>query len=455
VVRPPVLPLLAKADCPNCWGNFDPADVLWISVHQDLRDDPRLGSEEQVRFLPTIFTPDGEALDLRGMVCRQMACPHCHLPLPRPTIELDPLFVSILGTPSCGKSYYLAATSWTLRQLLPQYFAISFGDADPTVNLTLTETERQLFLHAKNTQLVPLADLVRKTALAGELYHTVYEGEHAIRYLKPFAFTVRPRENHPNYSKSAELARMLVLYDNAGEHFMPGREEANAPVTMHLAKSQLLLYLFDPTQDPRFRKLYEKNNPVAAAMNLRSERQDVVLREAAARVRRFTGMTSTSKHGRPLVVIVTKCDIWGDLLNDDTTQEPWLLKDGLAGLDRDRILKRSQSLKTLLEMTCPEVIAAAEEFSNQVVYMPVSALGRSPTLIKVKDKEGKPVDAPAIRPVDIAPRGVIVPLLYALNLALPGLVMNVKRPSQPPQAGTGNHRPAAGQAQRVSGGKKK
>jgi hypothetical protein len=441
---------LSKVTCPHCWANFDPADVLWISVHQELRDDPRLGTDEQLRFLPTVFTPDGEAIDLRNMVAREMACPACHLPITRPALELEPLFVSILGTPSCGKSYYLAATSWQMRQLLPQYFAISFGDADPTVNIALTEAEKQLFLNPRADQLTPLANLIEKTVLTGRhLYNTVYEGEHAIRYLKPFVFTVKLRENHPNYSKAAELARLMVLYDNAGEHFMPGREETNAPVTQHLAKSQLLLYLFDPTQDPRFRRLYEKSKPQAAGLTQRSERQDVVLREAAARVRRITATTSTSKHHRPLVVVVTKCDIWGDLLNDDTTQEPWLVKDKAAGLDRDRIQKRSQSLRTLLEMTCPEVVAAAEEFSDQVIYMPVSALGRTPTLMKVKNKDGQLVDTPAVRPIDITPHGVIVPLLHALNLALPGLVMSVRRPAAAAAAARTNHQPGAAGAQRV------
>jgi hypothetical protein len=141
------LPLLTKTTCPHCWANFDPADVLWVSVHQDLKEDPRLGPEEQLRFLPSLFTADGEAIDLRGMVCRELACPSCHLPIPRAVLELEPHFVSVMGTPSCGKSYYLAALSWQLRQLMPSYFALSFADADPTVNIALTLHEQQLFLN--------------------------------------------------------------------------------------------------------------------------------------------------------------------------------------------------------------------------------------------------------------------------------------------------------------------
>jgi hypothetical protein len=179
------LSLIPKATCPHCWSSFDPADVLWISAHQDLADDPRLGPDEQLRFLPTSFTPDGEAYDLRGVPCRALACPNCHLQLPRAVLEYEPLFVSILGTPSCGKSYYLAALSWEMRQLLSKNFGISFSDADPTVNLGITEAEKKLFLNEKPEKIVPLASLIEKTKLAGELYDVVYEGDHAIRYLKP------------------------------------------------------------------------------------------------------------------------------------------------------------------------------------------------------------------------------------------------------------------------------
>ena len=48
--------------------------------------------------------------------------------------------------------------------------------------------------------------------------------------------------------------RALGLYDNAGEHFLPGRDTLGSPVTRHLARSRVLFFLFDPTQDPRFRK---------------------------------------------------------------------------------------------------------------------------------------------------------------------------------------------------------
>ena len=44
---------------------------------------------------------------------------------------MQPVFASIMGSPSCGKSYFLAAMTWRLRKVLPRYFGLSFGDADP------------------------------------------------------------------------------------------------------------------------------------------------------------------------------------------------------------------------------------------------------------------------------------------------------------------------------------
>jgi hypothetical protein len=311
-----------------------------------------------------------------------------------------------------------------MRQLLPKQFGISFSDADPALNLALTECEKRLFLNESPGKVIALDRLIVKTELTGERYSLVYDGDRATRFLRPYLFTMRVNEKHPNASRADELSRLLVLYDNAGEHFMPGREETNAPVTQHLAKSQLLMYLFDPTQDPRFRRLYESGKPATALMNLRSERQDMVLREAAVRIRRLLGLGAAQKHRKPLIVILTKCDTWGSLVGDDLSQEPWLIKDGLAGIDRNRIAKRSHLLRKLLEKTCPEFVVAADEFAETVQFVPVSALGRTPSPLKDSELDR---NIAAMRPQDIRPQGVLVPLLAAINDAVPGLTLGVVR----------------------------
>ena len=56
----------------------------------------------------------------------------------------------------------------------------------------------------------------------------------------------------------------------------------------------------------------------------------------------------------------------------------------------------------------PELVAAAEGFAEQVIYVPVSATGRGP---EVDSRTG----AFGFRPRDIAPIWAEVPLLYALS----------------------------------------
>ncbi len=36
---------------------------------------------------------------------------------PAPMMEMEPLFLSILGAPASGKSYFLTAMTWQLRRL--------------------------------------------------------------------------------------------------------------------------------------------------------------------------------------------------------------------------------------------------------------------------------------------------------------------------------------------------
>jgi hypothetical protein len=415
------LQLLRRTVCPHCWAGFAPEEVLWVSAHADLLGDPRLGPEQQQRFLPTRFTVEGNAVDAKGFACQALACPKCHLGVPRGLLETEPFFVSILGAPACGKSYFLTAMTWELRQDLPLYFALSFLDADPVSNRSLHEYEEVLFLNPKADDLLPMADLIRKTELQGELYDTVLYGNQSVSYPRPFLFALRPQEGHPNYASADRLARVLCLYDNAGEHFQPGQDSAASPVTRHLAESRLLLFLFDPTQDQRFRRLcHEAGNLSPSITGGRTSRQESVLLEAAARVRRYTGLSQNAKHSRPLIVVVTKYDAWAGLLADRDGREPWHQGDGLAGLDLERIERRSREVRALMLRTCPEVVHGAEGFTEQVVYVPVSALGQGP----VVHPNTKNL---AIRPRNIRPVWTTVPLLYGLCRWLPGLLARAKR----------------------------
>jgi hypothetical protein len=423
--KPPQrITLVNRVTCPHCWNVFPPDRALWISQHPDLLGDPRLGSEQPIRFLPTRFNIEGAAIDARGFPCHGLACPKCHLTVPRALFEMGPMFLSILGAPACGKSYFLAALTWQLRSVLPKHFSLTFSDADPISNHRLHEYEELQFLNPDANALVEL----KKTEEQGDLYDTVLFGEQPVSYPRPFMFTLRPADSHPNSGASGKLSRVLCLYDNAGESFLPGHDTAISPVTRHLALSRALLFLFDPTQDPRFRRACQ-GKTADPQMQERSQRldreasgrQETLLLEAAERVRRYAGLSSRAKHNRPLIVIVTKYDCWSSLLDGRRLTDPWVAsaKSPVCAMQLETIEEMSARLRALLWKLSPEIVSAAESFAEQVLYLPVSATGRSPEIDPTTGAKG-------FRPRDIRPQWVEVPLLYALSRWLEGLVPYVR-----------------------------
>jgi hypothetical protein len=409
------LPLAARITCPHCWHRFPPEEIHWVAAHSDLVGDPLLGEESQQRFLPSRFDADGLAIDVKGVPCQQLACPRCHLTVPRAIVEMEPLFISILGAPSAGKSYFLAAMTWFLRATLPKYFRLTFADADPQANMLLNNYEEKLFLSSQPSQLARLP----KTQLESDLYQSVRYGDRAVLYPRPFIFTLRPAENHANASKAIKLSRALCLYDNAGEQFLPGEYKPNSPGTDHLAVSRALLFLFDPTQHPNFRRACAgKSSDPQMNRVLQAHRQDQILLEAANRIRAQTKLAQHEKSTRPLIVVVTKYDAWSCLTHQPELKTSWAIRktaSGIAALDIDNLQKFSSQIKRLLAQHAPEIVAAAEAFSSDVTYLPSSALGSRPML-------DEPTGHLAIRPQDIQPMWAEIPALYALYRASRGLI---------------------------------
>jgi hypothetical protein len=335
---------------------------------------------------------------------------------------MEPLFFSIIGAPSSGKSYFLTALTWLLRRVLPQHFFVDFTDADPAANGVLGSCEESLFLNPEPGRFVPLGDLIRKTELEGELYDTVAFGEQTISFPRPFMFTMQLKPGHPNYGRSSNLARVLCLYDNAGEHFQPGQDTTASPVTRHLARSRSIFFLFDPMQDHRFREF--RRLETRSAAQGRVGRQEILLNEAAARLRKHGDFPQNSKYERPLIIVLSKFDEWGHLLDGMEGGDPWRSKSRsdstLCGIELDRIEQRSQRLRQMLLLYCPELVSAAEAFAEEVTYIPVSSLGDEVALDAQTGRAG-------IRPEQIRPYWVTVPLVYALSRTLPGLIPRIGR----------------------------
>lgn len=405
--------LRKEITCINCWGRFAPEDVLWIAEHQELVGDPVVpGDGERVRFLPSRFNLRGNALDLYGMECRDLACPKCHLTIPRTLLEREPVFISLLGTPTCGKSFYLGALAATARRELPAEWHIDFTDADPTANMPIIAYEEALFHQLEPEKQVQVSLLIRKTQLGGDLYREVLMQGQSVRLPKPFSFFLKPGPLHRNYEHS-EAAQLVCLYDNAGEHFLPGEDSGSSPGTRHMAEAGFLLYLFDPTQDPRWLSAVRKEHPHLEIRSTQQlKRQEDVLREAAARVRALRGMREGEKHDRPLFVILNKHDCWDTVVPRHKRRSP-ALANQMPSVNLEEVKDYSGKLRAHLLRTIPELVTAAENFCSRVIYVAATTLGTAP-----EHREGTPY----IRPCDIRPDGVLLPFLLGLQLTTRGLL---------------------------------
>lgn len=418
--KPEGLTLQQSVVCPHCWKRFQPEDSLWIAEHPDVIGDFKLGAEYAKRFLPSRFTVEGDAYDEAGYRSSRLACPECHLEVPRAFYQIAPIFFSILGAPACGKSYFLASMTWKMRQMLPSKFALSMNDSDAIANARLHEYEELQFLNPNPDNLVA----IEKTQAQGDLYDTVNMGDHTVMLPRPFMFTIQPLTKHPHYNSSKRVSRVMCLYDNAGESFLPGQDTASSPVTRHLALSRTLFFLFDPTQDPRFRRACQglSTDPQMAARSERlareaSVRQDTILLEAINRVRRHAGLREDDLHQRPLTIVVTKWDSWKGLIPDLSNEAPYIDNPKLSTrlMDGDRIAETSQKVGDMLRELTPEIVAAAEGFAKDLTFIPVSATGTSPEIDPSTGQLG-------LRPKDLNPYWVEVPVLHALSRWSNGLI---------------------------------
>jgi hypothetical protein len=398
--------------CPHCWTAIAPEDLFYIARHPNLTGDSNLGPDVQSRFRANRFTPDGQAIDPGGYPCSETACPRCHLEVPASFAHCRPLSFSVFGTVMTGKSFFLASVVAGLRRQLEATFHVSFAEPDPQLNLKVHDYENALFYPPANRQHVSLP----MTEEAGDLTNLVLLDRTATILPKPFLFAIRPVNQHPAAAGPVTRCRTLVLYDNSGVHFNPGRDTDAQPVTTHLARADVLFFLLDPTLDPRVRSrlIDVLGGPAAAAAvdpQLREDqpvrRQDVCFAEVARRIRARTGIALDAGHPKPIVVVVNKMDLWERLLSAPVGSEPVVSDVGrpTGAVALDQIGLTSLAVREFLSGLCPELLATIEDFATDVTYIPVSATGCSASI----KENGLGVSA-----ADLKPRWVTVPFLYAL-----------------------------------------
>ncbi len=416
--------LLNAVTCPNCWEKFPPESALAVAGHGDLMGDPLLEDpSEYRRFLPTRFTPECAALDERDTPSFELACPHCHLVVPRVLFErYATLFMSIFGRTTSGKSYFLAAMSRQLETALPQRFGISVTEPHPLSNQVIRDYRNALFSSPNPDVFVriPATD-----PTGTKHYQTVRDGTEVRNYPRPMFFQVSPSGGHPNAGKRVRFTRTICLYDNAGEHFRPQWAKPNRPETQHLARSSAMLFVFDPTREPAF---IERCRGVSADPQFEEsvtenqiESQDVILATADQNVKKWLGREIGDPLDKPLIVILAKFDAWKHLVSEELvagklppfatgTDKDFSL---LQGFRIDEVERISGRMRNLLLTLCPTIVTTAERFSRRVCYVPVSATGCAPVSIDGEFKH---------RRGSIQPLWAEVPLLWALQQLTPGIV---------------------------------
>ncbi|MSR45247.1 MAG: hypothetical protein EXS15_07840 [Phycisphaerales bacterium] len=368
--------------CPACWREFPPGMVKFIATSERFQADPIAGPGEPLRFRAMRFDSLGNALDPGDSRCSGIACPHCHSEFPRVLLELPPMPISIVGAPGSGKTNLLASGLWRMAQRAAD-LGCSITDPEPRFNTIVHRNEDMLFSADRVDSDVTLP----KTDVGGaELYRTVHINGTSEMAPRPAFFVV---------GIGSEPKSVLVLYDNAGEHFMPGSRIAGSDsATRHLERSVVIIVVFDPLQDRRFRQRFA---PHAVGVGMDGhQRQELVFSEAIAKVRRLRSLSPSDPIDIPIIVALTKADVWGMSALGDS----WAKVQGASAkaLSSSEVLAQ---LKCVSDAARAAVSSVASEFTNTVKsqasnswFVPVSALGTSPEM-----RDGRYViSAGSIRP---------------------------------------------------------
>ncbi len=373
--------------CPYCRTVSDIGDVLSVSVSPSLLGDAVLGEGEQSRFAPTNFTDNGLALDAEGGVCTEIACPCCHMAIPQDLLQMDQIVMSVVGTAGAGKSVFLASSIWQCRQLLRMKFGVGFRDLAPTWNTWIRAYEEKLFFQQDDTKL----QQIEKTDLqASNISRSVNLRGESVLLPTPSYFRL-------DGGKNGDVERCMVVYDCAGEHFLPGADIHSSLVTLHTLSADSILFLFDPSADPRLRPMLDRGNGTASNY---AQMQDVLLAELAAKSKKYMGNRGGRKLKQPLLFAVSKADMLRNALPSDV--ELYKVNDaGRLALDVAALRKVSDETEAFLDKTVPEVAATARDISNDIWFLPVSALGHNPM------REG-------VRPCDIKPMWAELPFVFTL-----------------------------------------
>ena len=388
--------------CSHCWSSFPVECLLFISLDYNNLGDPVAGANSRKRFVPESFNNNGQALDHNGVACSEKACPVCHLKLIESTIDLDNVFLSIVGAPASGKSYLLASMVQQFRSILSRKFAMTFTDADAKNNITINNYIDALFYSADQNKLISLP----KTEIQGNLYHQISWQGSLVNLPMPFVFTLQSSINERN--KKYHLPVNITFYDNAGEHFQPGMDDFFNPGTKHLGNSEGIIFCFDVSKEVRFTNILTGDDPQLSMSDYSN--QVILFGEMAARIRKFCSMSSADRYEKVLIINVMKCDLLQEVLDKEALSEQLYLLDKESKefqLNFSKVIDISYHTRSLLKKFCPDFVQVVEGFCSNVYYIPTSSTGNHAEIDIDSGNIG-------IRPRDVQPLYSELPLMTLL-----------------------------------------
>ena len=371
-----------------------------------------------LRFSPTHFNDYGQAIDPMGMPSSEIACPHCRRRLPPGFLDIAHKIFSLIGAPSSGKSYFLAVLTRILQEQLFKDFDLVFKDGDPTGNMLLNQMRTKLF-----SGVTPEECVLGKTALEGSTYERLPRMGKWVMLPRPFVYILD--DEHSTKPSSAAI----TFYDNAGEHFEPGLSMEESPGALHVVQSAGIFFLYDPTSNPRFRRVLADSTDPQLHQRGRADQQDSILAEMEVRIKRMLGLAPMEKVPMPIALLIGKCDVWAKLF--DARQLPCPVHD--KRLDQGIIDANSGKLRELLVEYCPGLIAHAETLSHNVRYFAISSLGHSPMPLASGPNQG--MLAPD--PQKLNPVGIEAPAYWLLSRAFPQLIPSCDNTPKEPLAQQG------------------
>ncbi len=197
-----------------------------------------------------------------------------------------------------------------------------------------------------------------KTQLEGGMYVRLPRYGRTVALPKPFVYSATNSTEPP-------VRCSLIFYDNAGEHFQPGRDSMDSPGAQHVASSAGILFLFDPFNSPDFRHLIsDRDDPQLEKPAL--DQQGVILSEMKVRIAKLLNLALMQRIETPLAVVIGKCDAWIHLLADTPLREP--IVNGV--FDLDAVQANSNHVRDLMRRIAPQIVANAESISNKVMFCP-------------------------------------------------------------------------------------